>query len=64
MENGFRIVAVVEALRTHPYLGRAGQVEDVRELVLGGTPCIIVYRVRGDRVVIDALRHGARSRPG
>ncbi len=31
-----RIVAVVEALRTHPHLGRAGAEPGIRELVIGG----------------------------
>ena len=30
-----RIVAVVEALRNHPYLGRAGAEPGIRELVIG-----------------------------
>ncbi|MGD0181789.1 MAG: type II toxin-antitoxin system RelE/ParE family toxin, partial [Terriglobales bacterium] len=40
-----RIVAVVEALRNHPYLGRAGAEPNIRELVIGGTPYIVLYRV-------------------
>ena len=31
-----RIVAVVEALRNHPQLGRAGAEPGIRELVIGG----------------------------
>ena len=46
-----RIVAVVEALRNHPHLGRAGAATGIRELVIGGTPYIVLYRVRGERVV-------------
>ncbi len=41
-----RIVAVVETLRSHPHLGRAGAEPGVRELVIGGTPYIVLYRVR------------------
>ena len=33
-----RIVAVVEALRNHPYLGRAGVEPGIRELPIGGRP--------------------------
>jgi len=55
-----RIVAVVEVLRNHPYLGRAAAEPGVRELVIGGTPYIILYRVRGTRVAISTIWHGAQ----
>lgn len=57
-----RIVAVVEALRAHPYLGRAGAEPGIRELILGGTPYIILYRVRGKRVVILTVCHAAQHK--
>ncbi len=57
-----RIVAVVEALSKHPYLGRAGAEPGIRELVIGGTPYIVLYRVQGQRVTISTLWHGAQRR--
>jgi toxin ParE1/3/4 len=48
-----RIVSVVEALRIHPYLGRVGPEPGVRELIIGGTPYSILYRVRPNRLVIS-----------
>jgi toxin ParE1/3/4 len=57
-----RIVAVVEALRNHPYLGRAGAESSFRELVIGGTPYIVIYRVAGGRVTINTIWHGAQQR--
>jgi toxin ParE1/3/4 len=57
-----RIVAVVEALKNHPYLGRAGAEPGIRELVIGGTPYIVLYRVQSRRVTIDTIWHGAQSR--
>ena len=57
-----RIVAVVEALRNHPHLGRAGREPGIRELVIGGTPYIVVYRVRGKRVTISTIWHGAQRK--
>jgi toxin ParE1/3/4 len=57
-----RIVAVIEALRNQPYLGRVGAEPSVRELVIGGTPYIVLYRVQGRRVTIDAIWRGAQSR--
>ncbi|HWY22751.1 MAG TPA: type II toxin-antitoxin system RelE/ParE family toxin [Candidatus Acidoferrum sp.] len=57
-----RIVALAELLKEHPYLGRAGNEPGVRELVLGGTPYLIFYRVRAKRVTILTVWHGAQSR--
>jgi toxin ParE1/3/4 len=57
-----RIVAVVEALRIHPYLGRAGAEPGIRELVMGGTPYLILYRLRGKRVVILTVWHAAQHK--
>ena len=57
-----RIVAVVEVLKNYPALGRAGSEPGVRELVIGGTPYIVFYRVRGKRIVISTVWHGAQLR--
>lgn len=59
---GLRVVAMVEALKTHPNLGRAGAEPGIRELVIGGTPYIILYRVQGNRVTISTVWHSAQSR--
>jgi toxin ParE1/3/4 len=57
-----RIVTVVEALRNHPYLGRVGAEPGIRELVIGNTPYIVLYRVQGERVIISTIWHGAQRR--
>jgi toxin ParE1/3/4 len=57
-----RIVAIVEALKSHPNLGRVGAEPGIRELVLGGTPYIVVYSVKRTRVTIITIWHGAQSR--
>ncbi|MGO9404634.1 MAG: type II toxin-antitoxin system RelE/ParE family toxin [Terriglobales bacterium] len=57
-----RIVAMVETLRNHPYLGRVGAEPAIRELVIGRTPYIVLYRVQGQRVVISTIWHGAQGR--
>ena len=60
-----RLVAVIETLRDYPYLGRAGADPGARELPIGGTPYIVVYRVvRGKRVVVNTIWHGAQRRSG
>jgi toxin ParE1/3/4 len=57
-----RIVAIVETLRTHPHLGRPGAEPGIRELVIGNTPYIILYRVQGQRVIIGTIWHGAQRK--
>ena len=57
-----RIVAMVEALRNHPHLGRVGAEAGIRELVVGGTPYLVLYRVQGERVVISTIWHGKQRR--
>ena len=57
-----RIVAVVEALRNQPYLGRVGAEPGIRELVIGGTPYIALYRADDRRVTVSTIWHGAQRR--
>jgi toxin ParE1/3/4 len=57
-----RIIAVVEALRIHPYLGRVGPKPGIRELIIGGTPYSILYRVRASRLVISTISHASQSK--
>jgi plasmid stabilization system protein ParE len=59
-----RIVAMVETLRYHPHLGRVGAEPGIRELVIGSTPYIILYRVQGQRVIISTIWHGAQRKEG
>lgn len=57
-----RLAAIVETLKVHPYLGRARSEPGVRELVVGGTPYIVLYRVRGKRITILTIHHGAQRK--
>jgi len=57
-----RIVSVVEALKDFPHLGRAGNEPPMRELVIGGTPYIVIYRVKGHQIRISTIWHGAQRR--
>jgi toxin ParE1/3/4 len=58
-----RVVTLVEALRLQPRLGKPGLTPGTREFVVGGTPYIVIYRVRGQKVTIASVWHGARRRP-
>lgn len=60
--RAMQIVALVEALRNHPHLGRLGAEAGIRELVVGRTPYVVLYRVQGQRVVISTIWHGAQRR--
>ena len=57
-----RIVAVVEALRNHPHLGHTSSEPGVHELVIGGTPFIIFYRLRATQIVVLEGRHAAQNK--
>lgn len=56
-----RIHARVSQLLEHPDLGRPGRVDGTRELAVGGTPYLVIYVARPDRVVILAVRHGRQA---
>ncbi|NES03011.1 MAG: type II toxin-antitoxin system RelE/ParE family toxin [Okeania sp. SIO2F4] len=58
-----RIESSINRLLQYPEMGRLGQVVGTRELVVTGTPFIVPYRVRGDRLEILAVIHGARKWP-
>ena len=57
-----RIVTLVESLRNHPRLGRLGAEPGLRELVVGSTPYIILYRVDDRRVTTRTIWHTAQRR--
>ena len=56
-----RIVATVESLRDYPHIGRVGK-NGTRELVIGKTPYIVVYRIEGDTIKVGTIWHGAQRR--
>jgi toxin ParE1/3/4 len=57
------IVKAVETLERFPTLGRPGRISDTRELVVPGTPYIVLYRVRGDAVQLIRIFHASRKWP-
>ena len=58
-----RIRAAVDQFADYPNMGRTGRVSLTRELIIGGTPWIIVYRVRAGGVEIIRVLHGAQLWP-
>ena len=56
-----RVREALEYLVDHPALGRPGRVSETRELVVSGTPFIVVYTVRsGLLYVVRVLHHGRK----
>jgi toxin ParE1/3/4 len=58
-----RTIEAVEYLIDHPNIGRPGRLSTTRELVVSGTPFIVVYWVRGAAVQILRVLHHARRWP-
>lgn len=58
-----RILQAIELLETQPAMGRPGRVLGTRELVVPGTPYIVPYRVRLDRLELIAVFHGKQKWP-
>jgi addiction module RelE/StbE family toxin len=56
-----RVQEAVEYLTDHPSMGRQGRVSGTRELVVSGTPFIVVYRVIVLSVQILRVLHHARK---
>jgi toxin ParE1/3/4 len=63
IDMGDAIEATMGHLIDHPHIGRPGRVKGTRELVVGATPYVIVYRVDPDAIVILRLLHGAQRWP-
>jgi toxin ParE1/3/4 len=54
-----------DRLARFPRCGRLGRVAQTRELVVSGTPFLLIYRVDDDRVVVlRALRASQKWPPG
>jgi toxin ParE1/3/4 len=54
-----------DMLIQHPEMGRPGRVDGTRELVIGRTPFIVVYRLkpRAKRIELFRFLHGAQQWP-
>lgn len=57
-----RIVTLVESLRLHPRLGHSSGQPGLRELTIGGTPYLIFFRLRRNRILISTIHHTAQQR--
>lgn len=60
---GSRIDKAVGNLAQMPNMGRPGRIFGTRELVVRGTPYLVVYRLQNARVEILRVLHGRQSFP-
>lgn len=58
-----RIEAEVERLTQLPGMGRPGRIEGTRELIIGRTPYIAVYRILDNTLYVLRILHGAQLWP-
>ncbi|NTF08500.1 type II toxin-antitoxin system RelE/ParE family toxin [Agrobacterium rubi] len=52
-----------DLLSSNPFIGRRGDIDGTRELVISGTPYIVAYAVSGDDIQVLFVQHGAREWP-
>jgi toxin ParE1/3/4 len=57
-----RIGIAVERAAQMPYSARPGKRAGTRELVVAGTPYIVVYRILTEAIEILSVWHGAQNR--
>ena len=63
VSQGDRIDEQVDILLQHPQMGRPGRKQGTRELVISRTPFVVVYRIKGKRIELLRLLHGAQQWP-
>lgn len=63
IDLGDAVHAAVERLADHPSIGRPGRVPTTRELVVIGTPYVVVYRLEQTSVLVLRVLHGAQRWP-
>jgi len=63
VEMVIKIITAVDRLGYFPGIGRTGRVDGTKELVIDGTPYIVPYRKKGERIEILRVYHAARLWP-
>jgi addiction module RelE/StbE family toxin len=58
-----RIQDSTQRLKKHPHMGRPGRVQGTRELVIAGSPYIVVYILGDSEIHIVAVIHSAMPWP-
>ena len=63
VEQGDRIEKQISQLIEQPKMGRAGRKQGTRELVISRTSLIVIYRIKGKRIELVRVLHGAQQWP-
>lgn len=58
-----RVEGSAAAIPDNPQRGRSGRVSGTRELIIAGTPYLIVYRISPDTIDVLRVLHGAQQWP-
>jgi toxin ParE1/3/4 len=58
-----RILAAIGGLALFPESGRPGRRAGTRELIVGRTPYLVAYRLRGESIQILRVLHGKQIWP-
>lgn len=58
-----RIGETEALLCEHPHIGKAGRVPDTREVVITGTPFVLIYSLRRDVIIVLRVLHGRQQWP-
>ncbi len=61
--SGDAVHAAVERLSEFPLSARSGRVKGTRELVVLGTPLVVIYRVKSDAVTVLRVLHDKQRWP-
>lgn len=58
-----KVIQTVGMLSDNPAIGRAGRIFDTRELIISGTPFIVTYRIKSEKIEILRVLHGSMKWP-
>lgn len=63
IDTGDAVHAAVARRADHPAIGRPGRVPATRELIVVGTPYLVVCRIEPNGVLVLRILHGAQRWP-
>lgn len=58
-----RIIKSIDNIELFPDIGRPGRVPQTKELVISGTPLIIIYKLLNNSLYIIRIIHSSRKWP-
>lgn len=58
-----RVFEAIEYLEKYPTMGRVGRVPTTRELIVSGTPFIVIYQIREASIFVLRILHASRKWP-